>query len=42
MKALLIWLLVAAPLAWGVTKSLQKSMPLFQGDSAPSTSGTKK
>ncbi len=29
MKAVLIWIIVAAPLAWGVTKSVQKSLPLF-------------
>lgn len=29
MKAILIWILVATPLAWGVTKSVQKSLPLF-------------
>lgn len=32
MKAALIWLLVAAPLAWGVTQSVKKSLPLFQGE----------
>lgn len=29
MKAVLIWIIVATPLAWGVTKSVQKSLPLF-------------
>ena len=29
MKAVLIWIIVVAPLAWGVTKSVQKSLPLF-------------
>jgi hypothetical protein len=29
MKTLLIWLLVALPLGWGVTKSVEKSLPLF-------------
>lgn len=29
MKAALIWLLVLIPLAWGVGKSIQKSLPLF-------------
>jgi hypothetical protein len=28
-KIALAWLLVAIPLAWGVTKSVQKSLPLF-------------
>ena len=35
MKAILIWIIVAAPLACGVTKSVQKSLPLF-GIEAPS------
>lgn len=29
MKAVLIWLVVVVPLSWGVTKSVQKSLPLF-------------
>ena len=29
MKPLLIWLIVILPLTWGVTKSVQKSLPLF-------------
>jgi hypothetical protein len=29
MKTHLIWLLVAIPLGWGVTKSVEKSLPLF-------------
>ena len=29
MKALLTWLLIALPLGWGITKSVQKSLPLF-------------
>jgi hypothetical protein len=29
MKLILSWLLVALPLAWGITKSVQKAMPLF-------------
>ena len=33
MKLILSWLLVALPLAWGITKSVQKAMPLFS--SAP-------
>ena len=35
MKLLLAWLLVAIPLGWGVTKSVQKSLPLFRGESKP-------
>ena len=31
LKALLTFLLVAVPLGWGITKSVQKSLPLFQG-----------
>jgi hypothetical protein len=31
MKAVLIWLLVIIPLTWGVTQSVKKAMPLFQG-----------
>ena len=29
MKAVVIWLVVVIPLSWGVTKSVQKSLPLF-------------
>jgi hypothetical protein len=36
MKTLCIWLAVAIPLAWGVTKSVQKSLPLFAEPSAVS------
>ena len=42
MKAVLIWLIVVAPLAWGVTKSLQKSLPLFRADAAPAAEAGKK
>ena len=35
MKLLLAWLLVAVPLGWGVTKSVQKSLPLFRGAAKP-------
>jgi hypothetical protein len=31
MKLVLAWLFVALPLAWGVTQSVKKSMPLFSG-----------
>jgi hypothetical protein len=30
LKALLTWLLIALPLGWGITRSVQKSLPLFQ------------
>ncbi len=29
MKAILIWIIVAIPLLWGVTQSVKKSLPLF-------------
>jgi len=29
----LAWILIAVPLGWGVYQSVQKSMPLFQGQS---------
>ena len=35
MRLLLVWLLVAIPLGWGVTKSVQKSLPLFRAESRP-------
>lgn len=31
MKLVLLWLLVAVPLGWGVAKSVQKTLPLFSG-----------
>lgn len=34
MKTLCIWLAVVVPLAWGVTKSVQKSLPLFADPAA--------
>lgn len=34
MKAVLIWIIVASPLVWGVTQSVKKSLPLF-GVEAP-------
>jgi len=40
-KLVLAWLLVAIPLAWGVTKSVQKSLPLFGREVRPVTSGTR-
>jgi len=35
MKLVLSWLLVAIPLGWGVTKSVQKSLPLFRTEAKP-------
>ena len=35
MKMLLTWLLVVIPLGWGVTKSVEKSRPLFHGSKPP-------
>ena len=35
MKLLLAWLVVAIPLGWGVTKSVQKTLPLFRGEPRP-------
>lgn len=29
MKVILAWIVVIVPLAWGVTKSVEKSLPLF-------------
>lgn len=34
MKALLIWLVVILPLAWGVAQSVEKARPLFLNGSA--------
>lgn len=34
MKAALIWLVVAVPLAWGVAKSVEKARPLFSSPAA--------
>ena len=33
MKLALAWLFVILPLGWGVTKSVNKSLPLFRGGS---------
>jgi hypothetical protein len=41
MKLLLYWLLVVVPLGWGVTKSVQKSLPLFRGDVRPASAPAK-
>ncbi len=32
------WIVIAVPLGWGVYQSVQKSMPLFQGQSEPDSS----
>jgi hypothetical protein len=37
MKAILIWLVVAVPLAWGVAKSVAKARPLFSSSTASAT-----
>lgn len=37
MKLILAWLFVALPLAWGVTQSVKKSLPLFGVDSPPAS-----
>ena len=29
MKLIIVWLIVAIPLGWGVLKSVQKASPLF-------------
>ncbi|HET9846224.1 MAG TPA: hypothetical protein VFQ02_10745 [Nitrospira sp.] len=34
------WMLIAVPLGWGVYQSVQKSMPLFHGQSAPAAPST--
>ncbi len=34
LKAVLIWLLVLLPLAWGVTQSMKKALPLIHGEAA--------
>ena len=31
LKLVIVWLVIALPLGWGVAKSLQKSRPLFGG-----------
>jgi hypothetical protein len=32
---ILAWICIAVPLGWGVYQSVQKSMPLFKGQSQP-------
>jgi hypothetical protein len=40
MKMLIFWLLAAIPLGWGVTRSVQKSLPLFRSEPpAPPAAG---
>jgi hypothetical protein len=34
------WMLIALPLGWGVYQSVQKSMPLFHGQSEPAVHTT--
>ncbi len=34
-KLIFFWLMVAAPLGWGVYQSAKKSLPLFQQAPAP-------
>jgi uncharacterized SAM-binding protein YcdF (DUF218 family) len=36
------WMLIAVPLGWGVYQSVQKSMPLFEGQSEPALPSTKR
>ena len=31
LKLIIVWLIVAIPLGWGVAKSMKKSRPLFRG-----------
>ena len=31
LKLIIVWLLVAIPLGWGVAQSMRKSRPLFSG-----------
>lgn len=40
-KSFLTWLLVIVPLGWGVTKSVQKSLPLFRGEAPPAAAAPK-
>jgi len=35
LKLLLAWLVVGAPLSWGVYHSVKKSLPLFHGATVP-------
>jgi hypothetical protein len=31
LKLIIAWLFVGVPLGWGVVKSVQKALPLFEG-----------
>ena len=35
LKLVIVWLLVALPLGWGVAKSVRKSRPLFASNTGP-------
>ena len=39
-RILLAWLIVVVPLAWGVSQSLKKAMPLFRPVPAAAPVGT--
>ena len=38
-RLLFAWAWIAIPLGWGVAQSVQKSMPLFDGLTAPNEKG---
>lgn len=40
LRIALAWLLVSIPLAWGVTRSVQKSLPLFKSSQVPQSQST--
>lgn len=37
LRLIIAWTWVALPLGWGVFKSVEKSLPLFQGAVAPAS-----
>jgi hypothetical protein len=41
MKVLLAWLVAVIPLGWGISKTIDKSKPLFTGDNAASSTPAK-
>jgi len=41
LKVVLSYLLVAVPLGWGVSKSVQKSLPLFSRGAKPAAGAAK-
>lgn len=41
LRVALAWLLVSLPLAWGITRSVQKALPLFQISHTHSTTTPK-